>query len=67
VDILLKDDVTVLLLLCVSFMVIDERHGREDWRESKKGFQEEGGEVGVERAGEGKQSMEKGKRKKKTG
>jgi hypothetical protein len=26
---LFKDDVTVLLLLCVSFMVIDERHVRE--------------------------------------
>jgi hypothetical protein len=47
VDILFKDDVTVLLLLCVSFVVIDERHGREDWRESIKGFKEEGVEAGM--------------------
>ncbi len=32
-----------------------------------RGFQEGEGEVGVEKAGEGKQSMEKGKRREKNG
>jgi hypothetical protein len=64
VDILFKDDVTVLLLLCISFLVIDERHGREDWRESVMGS-EEGGEAGVEKAGQERDVRKGGRRQEK--
>ncbi len=59
-------------------MVIDECHGREDWRKTIKGFKREevrqgwirqekkGSKERWEKAGEGKQSMEKGKRRKKS-